>query len=196
VTARQLPAIPIGNSDRLLRSDAARNRERIIVAARSGFSKRGTELSLTEVARLAGVGPATLYRRFPNKDELIRAVFAHAVVEYMGTVVPQAVNEQDAWSGLVTLLRGLVEGARNIDHLHDAVHDLRPIAEDIHHEIREATAELLAKAKHTKQVRADVSADDFVWLTSVLLTTACERKSNAESIDHHLTIILDGLKAQ
>jgi AcrR family transcriptional regulator len=57
-----------------LRADARRNREQIIGAARSLFAERGPEVPMEEIARTAGVGVGTLYRRFPDRDELIRAV--------------------------------------------------------------------------------------------------------------------------
>ncbi|MGC0407018.1 AcrR family transcriptional regulator [Streptomyces sp. SAI-195] len=54
-----------------LRSDAEDNRERILDAARALFAAQGLRVPMREVARRAGVGPATLYRRFPGKQELI-----------------------------------------------------------------------------------------------------------------------------
>ena len=55
----------------VLRADAARNRERIIAAAAAVFAERGLDAATAEIAHRAGVGEATLFRRFPTKDELI-----------------------------------------------------------------------------------------------------------------------------
>lgn len=60
--------------DRPLRADAQRNRDRLVEAARAAFRERGADCSLDEIAKRAGVGPGTLYRHFPTRDDLIDAV--------------------------------------------------------------------------------------------------------------------------
>ena len=60
---------------RKLRSDAQRNRERILEVAREAFSRSGANASLDDIARAAGVGPGTLYRHFPTREELLEAVY-------------------------------------------------------------------------------------------------------------------------
>ena len=63
----------------MLRSDAEENRDRILTAARELFSENGLDVTMREVARRAEVGPATVYRRFPTKAELVEAAFAEQV---------------------------------------------------------------------------------------------------------------------
>ena len=60
-----------------LRSDAARNHQRIVTAAAAAFEEDGPAVSLDDIARRAGVGIATLYRRFGTREELIKAVAEH-----------------------------------------------------------------------------------------------------------------------
>jgi AcrR family transcriptional regulator len=60
---------------RPLRADAARNRTRVLDAARSAFAEAGLDVGVEEIARRAGVGKGTLYRRFPTKEALVRAIF-------------------------------------------------------------------------------------------------------------------------
>ena len=62
-------------SDRPLRRDAERNRLRILAAAREAFAEEGLSVTLDEIARRAGVGVGTVYRRFPDKEQLIDALF-------------------------------------------------------------------------------------------------------------------------
>jgi AcrR family transcriptional regulator len=62
-------------TDRKLRADAQRNRERILELARQEFARSGVNASLEEIAKQAGVGPGTLYRHFPTRDALIEAVY-------------------------------------------------------------------------------------------------------------------------
>lgn len=70
-----MPAKRKQASARRPRSDAQRNRERILEAAREAFSRAGAQASLDDIARKAGVGPGTLYRHFPTREELLAAVY-------------------------------------------------------------------------------------------------------------------------
>ena len=72
----------VPGSDRSLRADAERNRQRIVEAARSVFAERGLDAPLDAIAERAGVGQATLYRRFPRREDLIVACFAPKLTEY------------------------------------------------------------------------------------------------------------------
>jgi AcrR family transcriptional regulator len=69
------PAVP----ERKVRADAARNRERILEIAKEVFTRDGASASLDEIARVAGVGPGTLYRHFPTREALIEAVYHNEV---------------------------------------------------------------------------------------------------------------------
>ncbi len=82
-------------AQRKQRSDAQQNRERILVVAKVAFAKSGANASLDEVARQAGVGPGTLYRHFPSREELLKAVYqaaadklATAASEFAETLPP------------------------------------------------------------------------------------------------------------
>jgi AcrR family transcriptional regulator len=66
---------------RPLRADAARNRTRVLDAARTAFAESGLDVGVEEIARRAGVGKGTLYRRFPTKEALVRAIFDDLLVE-------------------------------------------------------------------------------------------------------------------
>ena len=70
-----------------LRSDAARNHRRIVTAAAQAFEIDGPAVSLDEIANRAGVGVATLYRRFGTRDELIKAVAEHVFAEEIATAI-------------------------------------------------------------------------------------------------------------
>jgi AcrR family transcriptional regulator len=70
----------------MLRADAQENRDRVLEAARDLFGRQGLGVTMREVARLADVGPATLYRRFPTKKHLVDAAFADEVRACRGIV--------------------------------------------------------------------------------------------------------------
>ena len=95
-----------GTAAQRLRSDAERNRERIIAAARTVFARDGLNASMASVARETGVGIATMFRHFPTKEELVAAVFADRMDAYADAVAT-ALDDPDPWDGLV----GYVETA-------------------------------------------------------------------------------------
>ncbi|GAA2270816.1 TetR family transcriptional regulator [Streptomyces ruber] len=86
-----------------LRADALRNRERILGAAREVFAERGIDAPMATVARRAGVGVATLYRRFPTREDLVRSAFARQM-EICGGVLEEAVADPDPWHGFQRLI--------------------------------------------------------------------------------------------
>src|SRR5690349_9869692 len=81
-----------------LRADAERNRDLILAAARRLFATEGLGVSMASVAREAGVGKATLSRRFASREELINAVFADRMDAYAGAVA-EALADPDPWHG-------------------------------------------------------------------------------------------------
>ncbi|MDT7613343.1 MAG: hypothetical protein QOF00_790, partial [Pseudonocardiales bacterium] len=88
-----------------LRADARRNRDQILAAAKERFAAQGPDVPMEEIARAAGVGVGTLYRRFPDREALIRAVardnFSNALAEARTAVA----EESTAWQALVRFLR-------------------------------------------------------------------------------------------
>ena len=92
--------------ERGLRLDAVRNQERIVAAATAAFAELGADVTLDEVARRAGVGVATVYRRFRTRDQLVRAVVAHVLT---AEIEPVAVVEtDDPWRDLAATLEASV----------------------------------------------------------------------------------------
>src|SRR5580698_7758435 len=89
--------------ERPLRRDAERNRQRILQAASEVFTERGLDVSLDEVARQAGVGVGTVYRRFRTKEDLVEALFIDRIEEVAG-VAEKAAEVADPWSGLVCFM--------------------------------------------------------------------------------------------
>src|SRR5690242_766261 len=91
-----------------LRADARRNQERLLVAARAVFAERGIDAPMATVARRAGVGVATLYRRFPNRDALVRAAFAQQMATCTRVFV-EALADPDPWRGFRRLVEAVCE---------------------------------------------------------------------------------------
>src|SRR5215217_6312007 len=89
-----------------LRADAERNRERILAAAAELYAERGLDVSLDDIAAAAGVGVGTVYRRFPDKDALIDALFEDKIDRAV-ELASNALEIEDPWEGLVTFMRGM-----------------------------------------------------------------------------------------
>src|ERR1700722_866806 len=92
-----------GPGERPLRRDAERNRQRVLAAAADVFTERGLDATLDEVARAAGVGVGTVYRRFPDKESLISELFRDRI-DALVTVAEEACAASDPWQGFVTFL--------------------------------------------------------------------------------------------
>src|SRR5450759_3121061 len=94
---------PLGDATRPLRVDAERNRARIVEAAQAAFAEHGLDVPLEDVAEGAGVGIATLYRRFPTRDDLIAACFERRLADY-ARQAEEALEAPDGWSGFCACL--------------------------------------------------------------------------------------------
>jgi AcrR family transcriptional regulator len=86
-----------------MRADARRNRDRILEAARDLFADRGLDVPIAAIARRAGVGVATLYRRFPARESLITEVFADQMSACAG-VIDEALADPDPWRGFASVI--------------------------------------------------------------------------------------------
>src|SRR4029077_3987615 len=93
---------------RPLRRDAERNRQRILTAAAEVFNERGLEGSLDEIARHAGVGVGTVYRRFRTKDELVEPLCMDRL-DMVAALGEEAFAAPDPWSGLVSFMERMAE---------------------------------------------------------------------------------------
>ncbi|GAA3839736.1 TetR/AcrR family transcriptional regulator [Streptomyces phyllanthi] len=149
-----------------LRSDAERNRERIIAAARTVFARDGLNASMASVAREAGVGIATMFRRFPTKAELVDAVFIDRMNAYADAVTA-ALDDPDPWHGFV----GYVETAcamQAADYgFADVLTTTFPAAKALErrrNEAYEGMVELIGRAKATGRLREDFDPSDLVLI--------------------------------
>ncbi|MEU6372501.1 helix-turn-helix domain-containing protein [Streptomyces sp. NPDC046909] len=157
---------PRSDTAQPLRSDAERNRERIIAAARTVFARDGLGASMASVAREAGVGIATMFRRFPTKEELVDAVFFDRMDAYARTVAA-ALDDPDPWHGFV----GYIETACAMQAADFGFADVLittfPTAkamEERRNAAYEGMVELIGRAKATGRLREDFDPSDLVLL--------------------------------
>jgi AcrR family transcriptional regulator len=186
-------------SERPLRRDAERNRQRILDAARVVFAERGLSGSHDDIAREAGVGVGTVYRRFPDKEQLIDALF-EARIEEIADVARATADHADPWEGLVGFLmrtqelqsedRGLKEillgGTRGAERAVAARSLIAPLADQI-----------LRRAKDAGVLRSDLELTDLPLIQLAIGTIAESSRDTAPEVWRRMmTLVIDGLRAE
>ncbi|WP_419703048.1 TetR/AcrR family transcriptional regulator [Promicromonospora sp. NFX87] len=149
-----------------LRVDAERNRDRILFAARSLFATEGLGVSMAAVAREAGVGKATLSRRFATRAELIDAVFADRMEAYADAVT-DALADPDPWHGFCGFIHAVCAMQASDRGFADVLTMAFPAADVLEarrDEAYEGFLEVVARAHGTGQLREDFTSEDLVIL--------------------------------
>lgn len=149
-----------------LRADAARNRQRVIAAAQAAFGEHGVDVPLEEIAQRAGVGIATLYRRFPTRDALLAAAFEDRLAEYAAAAA-EALRAPYPWEGFCAYVERICAmqaadcGARDVLTMSfPSAKGLEKLRERAFHDF----AELVRRAQAAGELRADFVPEDFVLL--------------------------------
>ncbi|MDL5202134.1 TetR/AcrR family transcriptional regulator [Streptomyces sp. ALI-76-A] len=192
-------ATPVQRKAPRPRADALRNRERIVAAAREMFTEFGPDVPLDEIARRAGVGNATVYRNFPDRDALVREVVC-SVMDRTSEAAEQALAESgDAFAALERFVHVAAD---------ERVSALCPMVIstfDQHHpdlvaareRIEQLIDELMDHAKAAGQLRTDVGVGDLMVTVAQLSRppagTGCV--SADRFVHRHLQLFLDGLRA-
>ena len=182
---------------RPLRRDAERNRPRILKAASAVFNERGLDVSLDEIARHAGVGVGTVYRRFRTKEELIEALFLDRL-DSVASIADEAYANPDAWRGLVSFMERMAEimegdlGLRQMLMFATYGRDLVAVARQRNEPLVDR---LVRRAQAAGQLRADIRQTDIPFI--VFMLTEATQLTQAASADiwrRYLTLILDGMQ--
>lgn len=177
--------------DRGLRLDAVRNQERIVAAAAAAFAELGAEVTLDEVARRAGVGVATVYRRFRNRDQLVRAVVGHVLAAEVEPVAE--VETDDPWRDLAATLEASVTAVA----AHREVLALAQAAGGIDVEVVDRYLgrldRLLARARAAGLVRAELEPRDVATAVVMVLATV-GKSAHGGDWRRYLALLLDGMR--
>jgi len=184
--------MPVTDSGRPLRRVAEQNRRRLLDAAAQSFAEHGLEASVEEIARTAGVGMGTLYRRFPTKDALIDAL-VHDVLTSTLEIAQEATGRPGG-TGLEYFLevasayqaahRGCLPRLWNASIGHDLVAEVRRLI-DV----------MLADAKQHGRVRADITSTDVTiafWAVRGIIETT--QGQAPETWQRHLDVYIAGLR--
>jgi AcrR family transcriptional regulator len=182
-----------------LRADAAKNRERILVAAGEVFAERGLDATLDDVAHHAGLGVGTVYRRFTNKEELVEALFVQSL-DKMVALAEAAADRGDPWESLVWFLEqatemqsedlGLRDVALHSGYGRDKVAAARErIVPAVHH--------LVERAQESGRLRSDFLPTDVPIIELMVSSVADYTSTLAPDLwRRYLSIVLDGLVAE
>ena len=181
-----------------LRADAASNRERIVDAARRVFGRDGVSAPLTAVAAEAGVGIATLYRRFPERDALVQEAFGEALAEFQRSH-ERAVAEPDPWAafaGLVTDLGEIESRNRGFTHLvQSAILPLRGPGGERERGYQ-AVVEVVGRAQRAGVVRPELTPEDLPVVSFAIAgILEVTRDDVPDAWRRHVALVLDGCRA-
>ena len=182
--------------DKPLRKDAARNREKLLAAAVELFAERGTEGSLEEVAKRAGVGIGTLYRHFPTRDALVEAAYRNEVAQ-LRAAADELLAELPPDEALEAFMRRFVDYGTAKRGMRDALQSIAggsaTLFSDTRGQVTEAVAVLLRAGAEAGTLRSDVEAEDVlramgaIWMVS-------DGDEFPEQAMRILRLVLDGLR--
>ena len=178
--------------ERGLRLDAVRNQERIVAAAAAAFAELGADVTLDEVARRAGVGIATVYRRFRSRDQLVRAVVAHVLTAEIEPVAE--VETDDPWRDLAAILEASVAAVAAHREVVALAHAAGAIDVDVVDRYLDRIDRVLTRARAAGLVRADLEPRDVA--VAVVMVLATVRKGDEDGGDwrRYLALLLDGMR--
>lgn len=179
---------------RPLRADAARNRARVLEVAYRTFADEGLAVPIDEIARRAGVGAGTVYRHFPTKDDLYRAVIEDRLQSV--TDAGRACLASDApGDALFDFVRSLVQWGETDQGLVDALAglgiDVKTLVPDVEDEFLALLGQLLAAAQRAGAVRSDVSVPE---VKTLLVAAQAAQRYNPDAADRVVELMMDGLR--
>ncbi|MFD4673947.1 TetR/AcrR family transcriptional regulator [Lentzea sp. NPDC058450] len=166
-----------------MRADAARNREKVLLAARELFAEQGFDVPLDEIAARAGVGPGTVYRHFPTKQALFQAVTESRVQAMISSAAPS----DDAGADLTAFLTKMAGEAAAKRDMSDAI----AVPSELRDSLHATLGGLLERAQAAGAVRADITTRDLVALMKGMLQSMHEGANPAVLLE----IVLTGLQS-
>ncbi|MGW0710484.1 TetR/AcrR family transcriptional regulator [Streptomyces sp. NPDC002643] len=179
-------------SARPLRADAARNHQRIVGAAVEAFEEIGPQATLEQIAERADVSVMTLYRRFGNRDQLIRAVFDHLLATEIEPVT--TVRTDDPWQDLVDALSAAIDQLVRRPTIHSLALEFQAFANDTAQHFLRSMRALLNRAIEAEAVRPELEVRDLVAV--IVMTMATAHAGDRDGADHrrYLALLADGLR--
>jgi len=180
-------------TDRPLRADAARNVERILRAARDVYGQLGPDAPVEAVARRAGVGERTLYRRFPTKADLVRAALDQSIAEDLTPAIEDARRADDPLRGLARLIEAAIALGAREQNLLTAAHRAGSLTADISDSLNVALGDLVRRGQQAGIVRAELVSDDLPRLIGMLYSVLSTMEPTSDGWRRYVALILDAI---
>jgi AcrR family transcriptional regulator len=175
-----------------LRADAQQNRERIVAAAEEVFMEQGNMASLEAIAKRAGVGIGTLYRRFATRDDLLAATYSDRLLAF-AQMCREDIAQLDARSALRAYVEGLVGHINIYQGLAASIGTVLQGCTPACDTLREAGTMLIERAQRAGVVRADVTITEVVYIITAISLAVEQEKASPERISQLASLFLDGV---
>ncbi|WP_061555924.1 TetR/AcrR family transcriptional regulator [Mycobacterium simiae] len=179
--------------DRPLRADAARNVERLLRAAREVYGDIGPDAPVEAVARRAGVGERTLYRRFPTKADLVRAALDQSIAEDLTPVIESARVATDPLDGLTQLIEAAISLGAREHNLLTAARRAGSLTSDISVSLNTALGELARAGQRLGTIRPDLVTDDLPRLVAMLFSVLSTMDADSGGWRRYVALIVDAI---
>ena len=188
------PGAP-GRAPRALRADAQRNIGSLLAAAKAVFGTSGVDAPAKEIADLAGVGVGTLYRHFPQRSDLVKAVLQHEI-DACADAAPALAAAHEPGAALANWLHRYTEFLATKRGLATALHSGDPAFDALpgyfYERLEPALCSLLDAAAATREIRADISARDLLHAVALLCTPVADE--GIAYSQRMVTLLIDGLR--
>jgi AcrR family transcriptional regulator len=182
-----------------LRADAERNRRLLLDAASELFAERGLQVPLDDIAKRAGVGVGTAYRRFSSRSELIEALFDERL-EQMVTLAEECLEIEDPWDALVSFIERSTELQSSDRGLKEVIlgsNEGREKLGEIRQRMRPLGGQMIQRAKDSGDLREDFEAQDLPMLQIMLGGIAdASAETEPDLWRRYLSLLLMGMRAE
>ncbi|MFE4833156.1 TetR/AcrR family transcriptional regulator [Arthrobacter sp. NPDC056691] len=179
-----------------LRADAARNVDKIINAARECFRQYGPDVPLQTIAATAGVGPATLFRNFSDKEQLVLAALNRQLRLNVDPVIDVALAGSDAAEGLFRVIDAVMTAASDNANLLGAVAGRRDLLTGITGSLIESIGVLLDRGQDQGTLRVDISLTDMVRLLAMLIGVVDTMEPGSDAWRRPAALVEDAIRAE
>lgn len=179
-----------------LRADAARNVDKIITAARECFRDFGPDVPLQTIAAAAGVGPATLFRNFADKEELVLAALNRQLRLTVDPVIDDALADIDAATGLLRVIEAIMAAASDNANLLGAVAGRRELLTGITGSLIDSIGILLGRGQGQGTLRDDISMTDMFRLLAMLIGVVDTMEPGSDAWRRPVALIEDAIRTE
>lgn len=180
-------------SDRPLRADAARNAERILRAARGVYDELGPDAPIEAIARRAGVGERTLYRRFPTKAALVRAALDQCIAQDLTPTIEAARDAVDPLDGIARLVDAAISLGAREHNLLTAARRAGSLTPDVSSTLYEALTDLADRGQQAGVVRPDLAPADLPRVITMLHSVLWTMDSDHDGWRRYVALLLDAI---